>query len=268
MTILRFPAFSGGNFICNCLCLSRHALLKHAVHATHLLSSPCDYDYRLAAVMTTLPDIRAGRQELLKWSAYEWNDYHLYSGIDLTNWSQWARASSSDQLVAQMSHSKLDFYILLHTLKVTKNVLRVWPNARIIQLINVEKFWRLASDLKDVNNSQNKKIYNATGNECKEKYESLAGGDWPIWNDFEASGYNIDKFPNCRPEIVDEIKQFYHWYQVTNPVYMFDIDSNIFDETRFMAAMKALYEQLGYTDFDQAPILPFYRAYMRLHLDL
>lgn len=268
MTIIRFPAFSGGNFICNCLCLSQHALLKHAIHATHLLNNPNDYGYRLSAVMSTLPDIRAGRQELVKWTEYEWNDYHLYSGIDLTNWCQWARRSSSDKLVAQMSNSKLDFYILLHTLKVTKNVLQVWPNARVIQLINVEKFWQLASQLKDPTHVHNGKIYNAAGNECREKYESLAGGDWPAWEDFEASGYNIDRFSWCQPEIVDEIKQFYHWYQVTNPMYLFDIDSNIFDESKFMAAMKSLYEQLGYDDFDQAPILPFYRAYMRLHLDL
>lgn len=269
MTILRFPAFSGGNFICNCLGLSRHAVLKHALHAKHVLTHPDDYEYRLRAVMSTLPDHKLGASELIKWTThYEWSDHHLYSGVDLTNWNQWARASSSDELVTKMSNSSLDFYMLLHTLQITKNVLQVWPNARIIQLVNVEKFWGLATQLKDPRNRFRGNICNAAGHECREKYESLAGDDWPSWKDFEYNGYNIDKFQNCRPEIIQEIKQFYHWYQVTNPVYLFDIDSNIFDETKFMSAIKILYEQLGYDDFDLAPILPFYQAYMRLHLDL
>jgi hypothetical protein len=259
MTILRFPAFSGGNFICNCLGLSRHAVLKHALHARHVLTYPDDYNYRLQAVMSTLPDHKLGHNELIKWTThYEWSDNHLYSGVDL----------SSDDLVIKMSNSKLDFYMLLHTLEITKNVLQVWPNAKIIQLINVEKFWNLATRLKDPINRHRGKISNAAGHECREKYESLAGSDWPSWKDFESSGYNIDKFQHCRPEIVEEIKQFYHWHQITNPVYLFDIDSNIFDETKFLAAMKVLYEQLGYDDFDLAPISPFYQAYMRLHLDL
>lgn len=269
IVLLRFPQYSGGNFICNCLGLSRHAVLKHTGHARYLYDKPDDYDYRLNAVMSTLPESSKGKSELRLWqTTYEWNDAHLYSGVDLTNWSQRGIASCHDDFIAKLSNSDFDFFLLQHSYYVTSNVLRVWPNARILQLINFEKFWHIAAPLKvRVGDPTEFKISNSAGNEYQEKYNELAGPSWPTWGEFQQVGYNIDKISGVPSDVCDEIKQFYDWHKVSAPMMLFDIDNSIFEKSAFLAAMQELYLTLGYDDFDATRISIFWQAYMELHVD-
>ena len=267
---IRFLRFSGGNFICNCLGLSKHSLLKHANHVDHLIKNPADYTYRLDAVLSTLPKYEQANTEMKKWTGlYEWNCVHLYGELDLHEWYL-GQASDTNLATSACSHSGMNFFILGHAFETVTNVAKIWPNIKILHLTNSENFWRLAKGLKDPDSAQNYSTdyVSYAGNECNQKYQQLAGNDWPSWQEFEASGFNIDKFTGIPMEVVNEIRQYYPWNQITNTTYAFDIDSCIFDESKFLFAMQQLYLQLGYTDFDAAPILPYYQTYMKLHLDL
>lgn len=55
------------------------------------------------------------------------------------------------------------------------------------------------------------------------------------------------------------------WETPEGAGFNFDIDSCIYNETKFLAQMKQLYEWLEWDDFDIAPIPQYYRAYIAIH---
>jgi Fe-S cluster biosynthesis and repair protein YggX len=273
--LLRFPQFAGGNFICNCLGLSKHTMLKHRKHAQYLYDNPTDYDYRLNAVMSTLPTVDNDKTELKDWQTrYEWNDARLYPSVDLDNWHQTGIASCHDEFIAKLSNSNFDFFVLQHSYRMVENALKVWPNGRILQLINFEKFWNIAAPQKDPmwkynlqKLDQSAPLQRLAGNEHQKKYNELSGHLWPSWQEFQQVGYNIDKISGVSGDIRKEIKQFYDWHNITATMMLFDIDNSIFEKSAFLTAMQDLYLKLKYDDFESTRISKFWQAYMELHVD-
>lgn len=52
----------------------------------------------------------------------------------------------------------------------------------------------------------------------------------------------------------------------TNTTLVFDIDSCIFDQEKFLPQIKMLYNDLGFDDFNCELVLQYYNSYMALHL--
>jgi hypothetical protein len=159
----------------------------------------------------------------------------------------------------------LHFFIVCHEgPEVAQNLINVWPNARTIMLVNFEKFFQISHNLKS---QTPEKLIDYAANYCKEKYNMLAGPNWPSWNDFQLAKFNTNNLVGFSALIIEEMKQFYKWYQISNPVITFDIDSAMFDRYKFLKAMENLYKQIGFDDFDSERIGDFWQQYIDLHVD-
>lgn len=259
--LMMFPRYAGGKFITNCLSLSRHALPQEVHHARHLIDHPTDYDYRLAAVMSTLPSTV---HDMDNWiGQYEFGDQQLYGPAFL----QWlnGRADRSDPFLADLIASGQRLFVTTHDgHRAVGSVLKVWPAASIIKLINCDRFRTIAQALKG--SKVDYDIDSHTGDYCQKKYLELAGESWPSWQEFEQAGYDVRHLPNYADHIQQEIQQFYDWTGIDNNTWLFDVDGTFFDGDRFLSAMSDLYGQMGFDDFNYDLIGRFYQAYIRLHM--
>jgi len=258
-TLLQFPAFAGGKFISNCLSLSRDCVPQDKEIARRLMLDQDDYNYRLQVVMDTLP---CSVDDMSQWRAkYELGDASIYGLKSLLAWSNGQPDPSRDpEFMADLTTSRLKFFITAHDgAAQVLNILKVWPNASVIKFTNFYNFQSRAILLK--NNTQT----DPNGNYSQEKYQLLAGDDWPSWQDFMQAGFDSRCFPDLPQHIRSEIDEFYPWSQVNNPVYRFDMDSNIWQWENFCPALESLYQQLGLSDFRADLVRPFWQQYRDLH---
>jgi hypothetical protein len=256
---MNFPRFSGGKFISNCLSLSKHCCPQSPIMANHLITNPSDYKYRLEGILTTLPTTR---YEMINWiQRYEFGDTQFY-GSSANSWQQGLSAEIS-ALVMQVLNAGMSVFLTAHGGDVSvKNLLRIHPDAVVVNLINHVNFSTISQKLKSTSSLT---LDDYAGNYCKSKYEQLAGLDWPAWQDFEAAGYNIKQMPAYAP-VADEIMQFYNWDGV-NRLLTFDVDRSIFDKNLFLQSMEKLYQDLGFNDFNPELVGKFWQAYISLHVD-
>jgi len=259
--IMSFPPFAGGKFVSNCLSLSRHACPQDLEAACHLLFRADDYDYRLTKVLQSLPV----PDQVQFWRKYEFGDINLY-GESFLSWIKKGchEIGSRDYVIGELSRSRMRFFVVDHCgPPELLNLLKVWPNARIVRIINCERFQSLAVSVKsDITN-----VTEQSGNYSRAKYQSLAGPDWPDWNEFESRAYDASMIPGLDTNIVEEIQTLYPWNHVRSPVFLFDMDLSIFDKTRFIDSIHELYVWLEFDDFDADMIGMFYDAYIKLHND-
>lgn len=254
--ILCFPPFTGGKFIGNCLSLSRLACPQDPSSAEHLLANPKDYPYRMNRILTTLPDA----SNMQRWHHYEFGDQQLY-GPAFLSWSQ-GQISTMNELTKRLCKSDLRFFITNHAMDPS-NLLKIWVNATIIIFVNTSKFQKICIDKKS--KIKNIALDKINGNYCQEKYNSLAGVDWPSWQDFENAGYDINQFDTLQ-SIKEEIWHFYHRLDNNNQVLLFDVDSCIFDQKSFLNSIAKLYRALNFDDFNPDLIDYFYQKYIALHI--
>jgi len=259
--IICFPPYAGGKFISNCLSLSQYAVPQDAVIAKKLLENPTDYQYRLDLVLKTLPPSQSAMKQWVK--KYELGDLQLYGNAV----EQWrigiATTDNMHAVVETLSFGNLRYFICCHAgaLGVEK-LLKVWPNAQILMLINYAKFSNISCQLKS-SNFKNSVEY--SGNYCKEKYDQLAGPDWPSWKEFEKTGFNTKYLINYPEYIINEIGSFYPWHTIEKKTILLDIDNNIFDQDRFLCAISNLYQELGFDDFNSELVEKFWKRYIDLH---
>lgn len=258
--IMSFPRYAGGKFISNCLSLSKFCCPQHPGVAKHLLNYPDDYNYRLDAVMSTLPP---DRSSMIDWiSKYEFGDTQLYQD-SFTHWLSGNISEPSD-LVNSLLNSKFYLFLTAHGGDTAvRQLLKIWPDSTIIKLINHSTFSKISKNLKS---TDNKSIEEHAGNYCKQKYSELAGGNWPTWEEFESSGYDIQRLAGY-DSVADEILEFYNWRNVNNKTLLFNIDHSIFNQTQFLSAMETLYFNLGLVDYNPGLISKFWQSYMALHVD-
>ena len=270
MIIVHFPSYSGGKFIINCLALSKHAVPQHTEVATHLLNKPTDYDYRLNAVLSTLPS----SDDMKEWLSWEFGDSHLWGAVDecLHNWKHCKPNNKVDKLLSNLVNNKICVFITSHWEGDIKDIVDVWGNAQIICLTNSKKFWEIAVNLKHTNTTDRNLLQHSdsAGNECKDTYLLLKGPNWPNWELFEECHYNIDKVSKkikIKKSVKEEIQNFYPWHTIKNNIFNLDVDTNFFDKQRFLTTMHNLYEWLGFDDYNLTLIEQYYQKYMAIHVD-
>jgi hypothetical protein len=152
--------------------------------------------------------------------------------------------------------------------KTLERYLDIWPNSKIVQLINFEKFRRIAKTLKTLNFNSSLPAFHGLGNECKEKYDLIKGTEWPDWETFEKYNYNIDKvskYVTITDDAKNDIKQYYSWHKCDAQIFNIDVDGTYFNKEKFFLQMKELYNWLGYDDFNEELLSIYYTAYMKLH---
>lgn len=252
-----FLPFSGGKFLSNCLALSKHACPQDRDAATYLLSCPDDYDYRLAKVLSTLPP----SHRMNEWWSFEFNEQQLY-GQAFISWCK-GKTGVVNDITRHLSRSTLRFFVTDHSIEA-RNLVSIWREATIIRFINSRRFQELCLSKKKPGYT-NTNIQDINGNYCQEKYQGLKGPDWPDWEDFDRQGYDLRAFGNLTDNIIGEMSDFYRVHLLKNPVILFDVDSCYFDIDTFQQSLQALYNKLGFTDYQPDLIKIFYEKYMQLH---
>jgi hypothetical protein len=258
--IFQFPRYAGGKFISNCLALSRHCVPQDKKLTDYLIKNPTDYNYRLDAVLKTLPP----DNDVLNWiNKYELGDGQLFGKAHIS-WRHGMRDNSNiNSTTKKLSNTDLKFFIVCHSgPEEVQNLLQVWPNARIILLINHEKFSGLSCLLK----SNNVIIEQFAGNYCRSKYQLLMGSGWPDWSEFESTGFNVDRLTGYSEQILSDMGKFYKWNLIETLPILIDIDSCIFNRDRFLNVIQDLYLKLGFGDFNQLMIDKFWQSYIKLHI--
>ena len=147
--IICFPRYAGGKFISNCLALSKHAVPQDCKIAKNLLLTASDYQYRFDSIIKSLPPSRSDMKEWI--NKYEFGDRQLYGEVI----DQWRNGIVSTEkmntVVTDLSTSNLRYFICCHDgADSVKKLLRVWPNAQILVLINHVQFSTISWQLKSI----------------------------------------------------------------------------------------------------------------------
>jgi len=261
VVIVNFPRFAGGKFLINCLALSQHVCIPHAKFIDHLLDNPQDKQYRLQAVLTSLPP---GQSDMKNWiSQWEFGEVQLFGSKFIEALKN--QTLSQDQipkLIARLFESQLTIPLTCHCdTNTIKQTISYWPNSQVVNLINHEKFSAIARQLK----SNTQLHTDVAGNYCEEKYNFLSGPNWPLWQQFESVGFNVYKLNGIDPLIQQEINTYYQWQQIDCDCYQFDIDNTIFEKDLFIEAVAQLYCDLGFNDFDPDLVAVYWQRYIDLH---
>jgi len=267
VVVVYFPKYGAGKFVINCLLLSKHSAMQDKKSISYILNNPTDYDFRLHKVLNTVPD----KNNLNMWWEHELKHDMLFSSENIPcSWYTEGKAyfNKFDQTGIDLVNSNLVWFITIHGGSTVwlNNILNVWPNASIINVIKYTKIWNISIKIKDKGN-ENTILRDVAGNDCFEAYQEICGNDWPSWEIFEQCNYNIDKvtkIEHVNNDIVNEIKQYYKWHEISNPTYNFDM-STIFDENMLLCEVEQLYKKLGFTDFNINLIKQYYRKYIELH---
>ena len=258
LVVVNFPKFAGGKFLINCLSLSQHSVPQHAESALQILANPLNLALRQKAIASTLPT----KDDMHNWHQYELGCQQLF-GSEVEYWRRGIRLESSSDIVAPLTCSKLSAFLVSHNIDEVKKLQKVWPNLIVIRLYNYETFQSISSNLKG--GADTFAQYN--GNECEEKYNELAGPDWPPWKMFSSCSYNTSCLHPRYARYVREINEFYPYSSLAAPCFEFDV-STYFDQTRFIDEVKKLYQWLNFTDFDQKLIKELWQSYIALHVDI
>ena len=258
LVIINFHPYTGGNFIKNCLSLSRHTLFIEADCVDYLISNPSDYNYRLAKVLRSLPT----QNNMSQWTNYEMDRLMSVELLDHKDINSARRTN-----IKKIIHSGMIYFAIAHgDVNEIKSLIDVWKNSKIIKLVNSQKFQTICLELKKSNRtlSINGDITRFNGNECEEKYNILKGSDWPIWKEFELSGCDTRQF-KLEENIKQEMGQYYKWNTVPNQRFMVDIDSNMFDTDRMIEEIRKLYDKLSFDDFSPDLVRQYHVPYLKLH---
>ena len=146
-----YPSFAGGKFIINCLALSRYCVISDPRYAKKDLSfTQFDdqyYKFKIDSILSSLPPI----DEVSKWRAYELCEWK-FAGIDNNDYGEKTtvqlRAHNFTPLLEQAVDSGRHHCFVSHYHNVTLGFKQVWPNAKIVSLVNWNKFIKIAGAFK------------------------------------------------------------------------------------------------------------------------
>lgn len=133
LIIACYPPGAGGKFLLNCLGLSQGVVLQDQMLATKQLNGELSSDDKF--------ELLIDRLEYTKNVEKQWTDLNLgccrlfgknYKDIDITN--------ITNDIILRLSYSDTMFPVVGHSLTTTFNLSKLWPNAKILQLVNETNF--------------------------------------------------------------------------------------------------------------------------------
>lgn len=257
-TIMSFLPYSGGKFLSNCLSLSKNFCPQDPEVAKYLLEFPDDYDRRLETVMKTLPP----SDRILDWRSYEYGDMQFY-GRPFLLWGSGVAAAPID-LTKKLCDSNMRFFITDHTMTPV-NLCRIWKKATIVRLVNFRKFRDLCLIKKTGSQPTNIDQIHADDGYYDLYKNFLPRSDWSTWEQFQRSGYDIDKCDILDREKIRKIDKLHDLQIIQRRVILYDVDQNYFDRNKFLTSVQNLYSNFGLSDFSYDLTGFFYDKYMSLH---
>jgi hypothetical protein len=209
-----FPG-AGGNFVQNCLGLSRHCVLRDQKYVNWQLTATVNTDFyqqKLAWVLDTVPSVIDHN-----WINYELGSHRMI-GFRMSN-----HTVSQHMPIAIHQAAEQGLWVTqgAHSYSQTEYLTQVWPQVQYVNVLG--KTWA----------QQWGKI---------KKNRSIFGNK------------EIHAVPSSYAE-----------WQASPGAYEFDLDAVVHSESDFLLAIQNLYDWLGWDDFDQAPVIEYYRAYYSAH---
>jgi len=149
--LVYYPAFAGGKFIMNSLSLSKHCVIpdpKYALHDLAYTTFDSDYyQFKIESILSSLPPLT----NLTDWRRYELREWQL-AGITNNDYGNKTVESLRDHkfnpMLEQVVNSGRYHCFLSHFYNETIGFKQVWPNAKLISLVNWKKFVKLAGTFK------------------------------------------------------------------------------------------------------------------------
>ena len=227
---MMFPAYAGGKFITNCLCLSKHFVPSFT---NFDLTKTTDVDYRLDTILKTLPN----QDQMSNWLQYEFGEHNRSGDF-------YKLVKSMKLRCIRTSHGFIPDYII------------EWHPCTIVKLIRYEKFRHIAYSLKKTNRP-------FADEDSRERYEQIKGTSWPTYEEFSAVGFDSRSL-ELDEQVRIDINRFYPLGTISNRTHLFD-QSTIFNKQTFLNEMKKLYFALGLDDFNEEATSIFYTKYAILH---
>lgn len=146
-----YPTFAGGKFVINCMSLSKYSVISDPRYAVQDMSyttfDSSYYQFKLNSVMTTLPS----PDKKTQWRDFEFREWQ-FAGIGNNEYGQqsvdYLRNYKFTSMLEQVVESGRYHFFVSHYYDVTKGFKQVWPNAKIISLVNWKNFVNLAGVFK------------------------------------------------------------------------------------------------------------------------
>jgi hypothetical protein len=149
------PPFAGGKFIMNCLAMSRHCIISDSRFAEQDLNftnhDATFYKFKLDSVLQSLPPA----DKINQWRLYEFQEW-VFAGIKNDDYAHRTiedlRSHKFNPILSKVLDSQRYHCFLSHYYNTTVGFQQVWPNTKIITLVNWQKFIKLAGTLKSLSN--------------------------------------------------------------------------------------------------------------------
>ena len=119
-----------------------------AIRTIRTLYCSTYYTFKKRAVMHSLPPDAF----MHNWEKYEYGCKQFFgvNSFDYAHNAQLIESNVFNSVVPLISNSNRNFFIVTHDCSILEGILKKWPNAQIIQLINSIEFRKLASKLKQL----------------------------------------------------------------------------------------------------------------------
>lgn len=266
LVIAFYPPRAGGKFLLNCLGLSDNFVLQDQSLAKQQLEGKFTGRNKLELLLERLDQVDD-----------HWNDLNLgclelfgdHSYKDTTAaFFDIGRHGKFFPVIRKLSISDVYFPTVAHNLLELKNTLYHWPNAKVIQLNDSEKFrtkyHRTAS--KNFWNDIKGKDWPAQAPETIEQYFQL-----PEWVRKELSTHGSAAAEVIRQLLWDsdkkhldsENQKFLDQILCScSKLYQWDVDWYL-EEASMLKELQTLYEKLNLNDFNADYISTFYKAYTK-----
>lgn len=146
-----YPSFAGGKFIINCLALSKYCIISDPRYASQdMLYTVFDnayYRFKINAIMSSLPQ----EEDKTEWRSFEFREWQ-FAGINNNEYGERSveslKSHKFTNMLEQAVNSGRYHCFVSHYYNVTIGFKQVWPNAKIVSLVNWTKFVKLAGAFK------------------------------------------------------------------------------------------------------------------------
>lgn len=268
--IAHYPRFTGGKFLLNCLGLSHKVTLQDYRCLLLQLNNRLNPEQKCNLLIKKLNYASNN----LKWNDLGLGCYKLFGLENSVDYDHVFENNSNilSPLLSQASLAGIKLPLVSSGLDLLYSQLRVWPNAKIIKLINYTRFVNtFRKNYQPVSFDQERHQISP----IVHYWNAIKGIDWPV--EPPKTYFDYDQLPDFikleltqmfDSEIFSYIDHECAHNQLLNrrnvaldSALIWNVDS-IFNYTQFIKELKNLYSKLELTDFNENLIYNYYHSYI------
>lgn len=264
ISIVCYPAGTGGNFLINCLSLSNDCVFLDAGLARLQLEGKFTVADKINYLKTKLQESRTNGV---------WNDLSLgnqnYFGVDRLEWlTSFPEIlySKLDPIVKHTINNNKNFFFILHEIVNLDRIKEFWPNSKIILFDNYRNFlqkryktkstpssklvdyWNIVRDSSwPMNPPQNKKEFESLPKHCQDELIDVFSFEISRWFDHSV------EFDLLWSDAISEAKEKYN-----QDVAVWDVDQSYKDSQALVSNLDFLFDCLDLPVVDSSIIEDYF----------